>query len=115
MVSLVVTSTSPPRDIVVVLPSPVPWSPVLPVASDELRVEEEPEAGTPVGVKFSIEVVEGVLARLDKAPSESVVKVVSSDPLLFSVVGPFPFIKDGFIVLEVSGDASISSLFSPMS
>ena len=52
----------------------------------------------------------------------SVVKVVSTDSSWFKValkvVGPLPFMKNSFIVLEVSAnsvDDSFSSFFSPMS
>ena len=52
----------------------------------------------------------------------SVVKVVSTDSSWFKValkvVGPLPFVKNSFIVLEVSAnsvDDSFSSFFSPMS
>ena len=77
--------------------------------TDELVVEEESETV----VEFSLEVVGGVFSRLsrpDKAPTESVVKVCSTDSL-FNVAGPFPIIINGFIVLEVS---VVSSLFTPM-
>ena len=78
-------------------------SPVLAFPSDELEFEEEPEAGAPVGVDSSTEVVRGVamLSRPDDAPSESVVNVVSTDSSWFNVVGTFPFINNDIIVLEV--------------
>ena len=94
---------SPPPPNTIVVASSMTLSPVLAFTSDQLEFEEEPEAGAPVGVGSSTEVVRGVamLSRPDKAPSESVVNVVSTDSSWFNVVGPFPFINNDIIVLEV--------------